>query len=230
MEKAIFKKRINIFCGHYGSGKSEISVNTAFLLKEKFDDVLLADMDIVNPYFRSFDAKTALENRGIKVVAPMYANTNVDIPVVGSEISVSLRHNSRRVILDVGGDEDGATILGRFCHEISQNEYDMFFVMNRARPMTINPEETLNYIYEIEAASRLRITGIINNTHYLEETTADDIMYGLELSREIEKKTGIPIFATAVMEGMKDKLEGKIDHPLIVLRKNLFLPFNHPVY
>jgi len=225
MEKAVFNKRVNIFCGHYGSGKSEISVNTAFILKEKFDDVLLADMDIVNPYFRSLDAKTALEHRGIKVVAPMYANTNVDIPVVGPEISVSLRHNSRRVILDVGGDEDGATILGRFCHEIRQNEYDMFFVLNRARPMTINIDETLTYIYEIEAVSRLKITGLINNTHYLDETTPDDIMYGLELSREIEKMTGIPFFATSVMEGMEKQLEGKINHPLIVLRKNLFLPF-----
>jgi len=225
MEKASFKNRINIFCGHYGSGKSEISVNTAFILKEKFDDVLLADMDIVNPYFRSFDAKTALESRGIKVVAPMYANTNVDIPVVGSEISVAFRHKSRRVILDVGGDEDGATILGRFCHEINKNEYDMFFVLNRARPMTINPEETLTHIREIEAASRLKITGIINNTHFLEETTVDDIMYGLELSREIEKRTGIPIFATSVMEGMEGRLEGRVNHPLIVLRKNLFLPF-----
>lgn len=226
MEIATFKKRINIFSGHYGSGKSEISVNTAFLLKEKYDDVLMADMDIVNPFFRSVDAKAELESKGIKVIAPMYANTNVDVPVVGPEISVALRHKSRRVILDVGGDEDGSKVLGRYYHEIDQNDdYDMFFVFNRSRPMTTNLDDTLTYIGEIEAASRLKISGIINNTHYLEQTTLDDIIYGLELSREITKETSIPIFATCVMEGMEGHLEGKIDHPVIILRKNITLPF-----
>ncbi|MGI6085736.1 MAG: hypothetical protein ACOYIF_09875 [Acetivibrionales bacterium] len=225
MERIIFNKRINIFCGHYGSGKSEISVNTAFMFKKKYDDVLLADMDIVNPYFRSVDAKSALENKGIKVIAPMYANTNVDVPVVGPEISVALRHDTRRVVLDVGGDEEGAKVLGRFYHEIYQNDYDMFFVLNRSRPMTTNLDETLAYIREIEAASRLKISGIINNTHYLGETTADDILYGLELSREITTQTGIPLRATGVMEGMETELDGKIDHPVIVLHKNLLLPF-----
>lgn len=225
MEKATFSKRINIFCGHYGSGKSEISVNTAFLLKGNFDDVIMADMDIVNPFFRSVDAKTALKNKGIKVIAPMYANTNVDVPVVGPEISVAIRNDTRRVVLDVGGDEDGAKVLGRYYHEINQNDYDMFFVVNRSRPMTVNLDETLTYIREIEAASRLKISGIINNTHYLEETTVDDVIYGWELSRKITEKTGIPLFATCVMEGMETELDGKIDHPVIVLRKNILLPF-----
>ncbi|NLB79859.1 MAG: cytidylate kinase-like family protein [Clostridiaceae bacterium] len=225
MQTINFNKRVIIFSGHYGSGKSEISVNTAFLLKEKYDDVIMADMDIVNPFFRSVDAKSALESKGIKVIAPMYANTNVDVPVVGPEISVALRHNTRRVILDVGGDEDGAKVLGRYYHEIDKNDYDMFFVFNRSRPMTTNLDDSIKYIREIEEASRLKISGIINNTHYLEETTVDDIMHGLELSREITKGTGIPIFATCVMEGMEKQLEGKIDHSIIVLRKSILLPF-----
>ena len=185
----------------------------------------MADMDIVNPFFRSVDAKSALESKGIKVIAPIYANTNVDVPVVGPEISVALRHNTRRVILDVGGDEDGAKVLGRYYHEIDKNDYDMFFVFNRSRPMTTNLDDSIKYIREIEGASRLKISGIINNTHYLEETTVDDIMHGLELSREITKGTGIPIFATCVMEGMEKQLEGKIDHSIIVLRKSILLPF-----
>jgi len=225
MKTVNFNKRVIIICGHYGSGKSEISVNTAFLLKEKYDDVIMADMDIVNPFFRSVDARTALENKGIKVIAPMYANTNVDVPVVGPEISVALRHNSRRVILDVGGDEDGAKVLGRYYHEINHDDYDMFFVFNRSRPMTTDLDETITYIREIEGASRLKISGIINNTHYLEETTVDDIMHGLELSREITKETGIPLFATCVMEGMEGQLEDILDHPIIILRKNITLPF-----
>ncbi len=225
MKEFNFDKRINIFCGHYGSGKSEISVNAAFMLKEKASKVLMADMDVVNPYYRSADARKALENKGIKVVAPIYANTNVDVPAIGPEISIGLRDKSFNVVIDVGGDEDGSRVLGRYYHEIPQDEYDMLFVFNRSRPMTVNFDETLSYIREIEAASRLKISGIINNTHFLEQTTLEDILYGLELAKEISKETSIPIRATCVMEGLEKVLEGRLDHPVIVLRKSLSLPF-----
>lgn len=225
MKEFSFDKRINIFCGHYGSGKSEISVNAAFMLKEKASKVLMADMDVVNPYYRSADARKALEDEGIKVVAPLFANTNVDVPAIGPEISICLKDKSHNVIIDVGGDEDGSRVLGRYYHEIVKNEYDMFFVFNRSRPMTVNFEETLSYIREIEAASRLKITGLINNTHFLDQTTVEDIMYGLELAQEISQETLIPIRATCVMEGLEKQLEGELDHPLMVLRKRLSLPF-----
>lgn len=225
MKEFSFDKRINIFCGHYGSGKSEISVNAAFMLKQKASKVLMADMDVVNPYYRSADARKALEDEGIKVVAPLFANTNVDVPAIGPEISIGLKDKSHNVIIDVGGDEDGSRVLGRYYHEIVKNEYDMFFVFNRSRPMTVNFEETLSYIREIEAASRLKITGLINNTHFLDQTTVEDIMYGLELAQEISQETLIPIRATCVMEGLEKQLEGELDHPLMVLRKRLNLPF-----
>lgn len=225
MKEFSFDKRINIFCGHYGSGKSEISVNAAFMLKQKASKVLMADMDVVNPYYRSADARKALEDEGIKVVAPLFANTNVDVPAIGPEISIGLKDKSHNVIIDVGGDEDGSRVLGRYYHEIVKNEYDMFFVFNRSRPMTVNFEETLSYIREIEAASRLKITGLINNTHFLDQTTVEDIMYGLELAQEISQETLIPIRATCVMEGLEKQLEGELDHPLMVLRKRLSLPF-----
>lgn len=225
MKEFSFDKRINIFCGHYGSGKSETSVNAAFMLKEKASKVLMADMDVVNPYYRSADARKALEDEDIKVVAPLFANTNVDVPAIGPEISIGLKDKSHNVIIDVGGDEDGSRVLGRYYHEIVKNEYDMFFVFNRSRPMTVNFEETLSYIREIEAASRLKITGLINNTHFLDQTTVEDIMYGLELAQEISQETLIPIRATCVMEGLEKQLEGELDHPLMVLRKRLSLPF-----
>lgn len=225
MKEAIFNKRVIIFSGHYGSGKSEISVNTAFLIKKKNSDVLLADMDIVNPFFRSLDAREALESCGIKTIAPMYANTNVDVPVIGPEISAALRNKSRSVILDVGGDEEGSRVLGRYHNDIPHNDYDMFFVFNRSRPMTTNLSDTMIYIREIEEASRLKFTGLINNTHFLEETTIEDILHGEELAREISDETGIPLFATGVMEGVEKQLEGKIDHHIIILRKNILLPF-----
>jgi hypothetical protein len=225
MKEAIFNKRVTIFSGHYGSGKSEISVNTAFLLKKNERDVLLADMDIVNPFFRSIDAKKSLESCGIRTISPMYANTNVDVPAIGPEITAALRSSSLCVILDVGGDEEGARVLGRFRHEIPMDEYDMFFVFNRSRPLTANLSDTLAYIREIEEASRLKFTGLINNTHFLGETTVDDILYGEELAEDISKETGIPFFATGLMEGLESELEGKTEHPVIILRKNILLPF-----
>lgn len=225
MKEASFNKRVIVFSGHYGSGKSEISVNTAFLLKKNNSDVLIADMDIVNPFFRSYDAKEALEAVGIKTIAPMYANTNVDVPVIGPEISAALRNNSRNVILDVGGDEEGSRVLGRYHNDIPRDDYDMFFVFNRSRPMTTNLSDALIYISEIEEASRLKFTGLINNTHFLGETTIEDILYGAELAEEISRETGIPLFASAVMEEIVGQLGGKLNHPVIILHKNILLPF-----
>ena len=225
METLHFSKRINIISGHYGSGKSEIAVNAAVSIRKEQLDVLMADMDIVNPFFRSVDAKETLESMGIKVVAPTYANTNVDAPIIGPEISAALRNKSRYVILDVGGDEEGARVLGRFHADIPEDETDMFFVLNRARPMTQNLNDTVKYIQEIEAASRRKITKLINNTHYLDETTLKEVLYGLELAREVAGETGIPLAATCVMESLKSQLEGLIDHPVFVIRKNILLPF-----
>ncbi len=225
MKEANFNKRVIVFSGHYGSGKSEISVNTAFCLNRINRDVLIADMDIVNPFFRSVDAKEALEASGIKTVAPMYANTNVDVPVIGPEITAALRNKSRSIILDVGGDEEGSRVLGRYHSDIPHDDYDMFFVFNRSRPMTTNLSDTLIYIREIEEASRLKFTGIINNTHFLDETTIEDILYGAELAQDISDETGIPFFASGIMEGIEGQLEGRIDHPVIILHKNITLPF-----
>ncbi len=225
MNQVIFDKRVNIFCGHYGSGKSEISVNAAVHIRNEHANVLMADMDIVNPFFRSVDAKIALEALGIKVAAPLFANTNVDVPALVPEVSTALRSSSRRVILDVGGDEDGARVLGRYHLEIPKDDYDMYFVFNRARPLTRNLKETLAYMREIESASRQKITKLINNTHYLAQTTAEDVLYGMELAREISRNTRIPLAATCVMEGLEDQLSDQVDHPVFVLKKNILLPF-----
>lgn len=220
----MFEKRINIFVGHYGSGKSEIAVNAAFCIKEARENVVLADMDIVNPFFRSLDAKNWLESRGIRVLAPLFANTNVDVPALVPEISVALRSPEKNVILDVGGDEDGARVLGRYVNDLAKDAYDMHFVVNQARPLTGGLEETLQYLGEIQEASRLKVTRLISNTHYLDQTTADDVKYGLELTRQVSEKTGIPVEFVCVMEGMEHLAE-ELDVPLFVLKKNIRLPF-----
>jgi len=222
--KDMFDKRINIFTGHYGTGKSEIAVNAAVSIKQERENVVLADMDIVNPFFRSLDAKNILESRGISVLAPLFANTNVDVPALIPEIAAAIKNRNNSVILDVGGDEDGARVLGRYRSDIQDGEYDMFFVINRARPLTGDLEDTLQYMEAIQEASRLKVTKLISNTHYLDQTTPDDVRHGLELSRQVSEKTGIPIAAVSVMEGM-EYLAKDPDIPLFVLRKNIRLPF-----
>lgn len=221
----MFDKRINIFAGHYGSGKSEIAVNAAVVIKQHNENVLMADMDIVNPFFRSVDARNMLEGLGIKVVAPLFANTNVDVPALVPEISVALRNPYRSVILDVGGDEDGARVLGRYHNDILEGDYDMFFVINRARPMTTSLDETIQYMEAIQCASRLKITRLINNTHFLDQTSADDIKYGLELVHQVSEKTGVPIASTCIMDNLEGTFEGIIDTPLFRISKNILLPF-----
>lgn len=220
----MFEKRINIFAGHYGSGKSEIAVNAAMIIKQSNENVLMADMDIVNPFFRSVDARSMLEKLGIRVVAPLFANTNVDVPALVPEISVALRNPDRSVILDVGGDEDGARVLGRYHNDIKECDYDMFLVINRARPLTRMLDETIQYLEAIQIASRLKVTRLINNTHFLDQTSAEDIQYGLELAHQVSDKTGIPIAATCIM-GNICEAANLIDTPLFIIKKNIFLPF-----
>lgn len=220
----MFEKRINIFVGHYGSGKSEIAVNAAVEIKSGRENVVLVDMDIVNPFFRSLDAKNRLESRGIRVLAPLFANTNVDVPALIPEIAAAIKNQENNVILDVGGDDDGARVLGRYHNEISDGDYDLYFIINRARPLTGGLEETLHYMAEIQEASRLKVTRLISNTHYLDQTAPEDVEYGLELSRQVSEKTGVPLAAVSVMEGM-EHLAKDLDVPLFVLKKSIRLPF-----
>jgi hypothetical protein len=220
----VFDKRINIFTGHYGTGKSEIAVNAAVRIKQGRENVILADMDIVNPFFRSLDARNTLESMGITVLAPLFANTNVDVPALVPKIAAAIKNRDASVILDVGGDEDGARVLGRYRNDIPDSEYEMFFVINRARPLTGGLEYTLEYMGAIEEASRLKVTKLISNTHYLDQTSPDDVKHGLELSRQVSDKTGIPIAAVSVMEGM-EHLAKDLDVPLFVLKKSIWLPF-----
>lgn len=221
----MFEKRINIFAGHYGSGKSEIAVNAAVAMKKNGGNVVMADMDIVNPFFRSVDAKNRLEGLGIRVVAPLFANTNVDVPALVPEISTALRSPGKKVILDVGGDEEGARVLGRYHGDIGEGEYDMYFVINRARPLTRGVDETIKYMDEIQFSSRLKVTWLISNTHFLDQTSIGDIKYGLELTRQVSEKTGVPIAATCLMDELNLEAGDQIDTPLFIIKKNIFLPF-----
>ncbi len=188
-------KKTNIFVGHYGSGKTEVAVN--FAIKNKVD--VIADLDTVNPYFRTNDVKKHLENNNIRVVSPCYAGTNVDIPSLPPEI-YSLFSGETKAVLDVGGDDDGAAVLGRFKGYLKEDETDVFFVINVYRPETDSVDKIIDMINLIEEASRLKVTALINNSNLMELTSYENIKKGEKIVRETSEKTGISFFGNTVME------------------------------
>ena len=159
-------KRLTLFAGHYGSGKTNIAVNYALLLAGEGKDVVIADLDIVNPYFRTKDSAAVLEAAGVQLISPQFANSNVDLPALPAEAYRLVQDKSIYGIMDIGGDDRGAYALGRYVPTLKEeNNYRMVFVANASRPLTRTPEEALEVMREIEAAWGLEFTDIINNTN-----------------------------------------------------------------
>lgn len=187
------KQNITIVAGHYGSGKTEFSVNFALSLKEKYEKVILVDLDIVNPYFRSNDSRALLESAGITVIAPSYAGTNVDIPVLPPEIMRIFEEKDAKIVLDVGGDDDGAIALGRYKRFFDASEYKMYLVVNTRRPLTASAQDILQMKTDIESASRLSVTDLVLDTNIADETTADMVVEGYRILEDVQKATHLPI-------------------------------------
>lgn len=198
-------KRINLFVGNYGSGKTELSINTAINLKKDHEDVILADVDIVNPYFRSSEHAAMLRGKGIRVLMPEYANTAVDLPTLPRDI-YSVFAGSAWAVLDCGGDPAGATALGALKPHIEKVKEDteVYFVLNACRPLQSTVAQTVDMIRAIEHVSRLRVTAIINNTNIANETTAGELKAGQEIAKKVSQELSIPI---AYISGKKDVLE-----------------------
>ncbi|MBR5386102.1 MAG: hypothetical protein IK142_00810 [Clostridiales bacterium] len=201
--------RLKIIIGAYGSGKSEISVNLALKMRKEnpSDKVLLADLDIVNPFYRSSDANKVLEENDIRLISPMYANSNVDAPVLSGEVYVIFDDDSYRGVFDIGGEDMGATILGSMKTRLDNTDAELIMAVNTRRPFTSTADEIIIMASELQEASKMKITGFINNTNILEQTTPSDILEGEKLLLEVSQKTGIPLVMTTVMEGVMSKEE-----------------------
>lgn len=215
-------KRITILSGHYGSGKTNIAVNMALGLKKLHGNVAIADIDIVNPYFRTKDSEDMLKEHGIRLICSEYANTNLDIPALPQEMYAVTDDKSLYSILDVGGDERGALALGRIAPAIhDEGNYDMFCVVNRYRPLTKDAASTIEVMREIEGACGLCFTGIINNSNLGRETTPDDVLSSAEYAEEISRLYGIPIIKTTIDNSLYEELKNKIKnlHPLTMQKK-----------
>lgn len=215
-------KRVTIFSGHYGSGKTNIAVNYAFWLKDKGQSVSIADIDIVNPYFRTRDSAKELEKAGIELVALPFANSNVDLPSLPSEVYGLVQRGDKSVVIDLGGDERGALALGRFTPYIrEENNYDMLFVVNFFRPLTTTVDEAIEALNEIENAAGLKFTGIVNNSNIGAETTKEDVEKTLEKADKLSEKTGLPLVMTTLDEALFDAVSAPNKFSL-KLQKNYF--------
>lgn len=192
-------KRITLFAGHYGSGKTNVAINYAFALREKGLEVLVADLDTVNPYFRTKDSEEELAEKGIGLIASEFANSNVDLPALPSEMYRVVNDKSRYAVLDIGGDDRGAFALGRYTPSIlEENDYDMLFVINKYRPLTSTPEDTLEIMREIEAASGIPFNGIVNDSNLGPQTTPKTVKDSFEYAKSVSRLSGLEIKLTAV--------------------------------
>ncbi len=203
-------KRITIFAGHYGSGKTNIAVNYAALIKDTTGkNVALADLDIVNPYYRAKDSTDRLEEKGIRMISSPFANSNVDLPALPAEAYSVIDDEKTYAVCDVGGDDRGAYALGRYREGILKADYEMLMVVNMYRPLTRTVEDVLEMKAEIEAAAGIPFTGIVNNSNIGVLTTAEDVVSSFPFIEEIEKATSLDLRFTAVWDKIYCELSEK---------------------
>lgn len=206
-------KRITLLCGHYGSGKTNVAVNMARDLKKQNEKVTIADLDIVNPYFRTKDSAEELKADGIKLVCSEYAGTNLDIPALPDDMYSLTDDKTVKAVIDVGGDDRGALALGRIAPQIKEeNDYDMLLVINKFRPLTPDAASTVEVMREIEQACNIKFTGIVNNSNLGEETNTEVVLSSLTYADEVSAITGLPVVCTAVCDSLYGELADRVEN------------------
>lgn len=199
-------KRLVIVTGHYGSGKTEFSVNLAIDLKKSSEKVSIADLDIVNTYFRTRERGEFLESLGIHVCDSSIKASSLDLPAIPAEVMGIIQDQSVKAVLDIGGDAVGARVLARFAHLVKRVEHDLLFVINANRPETQNTEDVIEYIRAIEETSGLKVTGLVNTTHLLKDTSVEDVVRGHNLAKEVSNAAGIPIAYEVAIESVANQI------------------------
>ena len=219
--------RLTLFAGHYGSGKTNIAVNYAICLAGEGKKVCIGDLDIVNPYFRTADSAQRLQEAGVELISPQFANTNVDLPALPAEAYRLVQDKTAYAIMDIGGDDRGAYALGRYVPFLKEeNNYKMIFVANFCRPLTQTPEDALEVMREIETACGLPFTHIVNNTNLGPMTDQAVLLESREKIRVLQELSGLPLFFTAVRADLAPSLEDELPHvfPLQLQEKYFDLP------
>lgn len=215
-------KRVTLFAGHYGSGKTNIAVNYALSIRAAGCFVRIADLDIVNPYFRTKDSADRLQAAGIPLISSEYANSNVDFPALPAQMYAITDDRSAHAVIDVGGDDRGALALGRYAPAIlEEGDYEMLFVINRFRPLTETAADTIAVLREVETAGGMRATALVHNSNLGANTTPEDILSSMAYADEVAALTGLPIKMTAVREDLLPALTDRVDNlfPLTLQHK-----------
>ncbi|HZK84841.1 MAG TPA: hypothetical protein VFC58_09220 [Desulfosporosinus sp.] len=215
--------QIEIYTGHFGSGKTEVVLNRAVAYAGEGETVHLVDLDVVKPYFRSREVRHFLKECGIKLITPGGELENADLPVISPKVLGTLTSAQGKILLDVGGDPMGTTALGAFAQLIGRQGYEMFFVVNPYRPFTKDIPLVTKMFNDIEAASRLKVTGVISNPNLGRGTLLEDIRHGLPLVQEMAQVLGLPISFTAITERYGDQLAPDIEGKVLTI-KNYLLP------
>jgi hypothetical protein len=211
---------VRVMTGHYGSGKTEVSVSLAMRLAAQGRTVVLGDLDVVNPYFRSRERAELMTAAGIRVISSSLGhNITLDLPAVSAEIRDPLGDPACDVIIDAGGDEAGARVLVGFVPDLLRRGAETLCVVNAYRPQTRDVDGVLYHLRSIEATSSLTVGGLVSNTHVCRETTVEDVVVGYRLTRAVSDATGIPIrYVCAVpsaLAGLEDRLGGPVDGELL---------------
>lgn len=219
-------KRIVVVTGHYGSGKTNFTAALALQLATAGKKVTVVDFDLVNPYFRTADFADAFAEKGIVLRAPDYANTNVDIPSIQFDLG-GLAAAGETLLIDVGGDDDGAVALGRYAHMLNHyaeaGELDMIAVVSFRRYLTRTAEEAQAYLQSIEQVSRMRLSGIINNTNLGVETTTEMIEESVVEAKKLSARMGLPLICTIAPDTIRmPQIE---DCPLMTIPVMVKLPW-----
>lgn len=221
-------KRVTLFAGHYGSGKTNIAVNYAFYLRSLGLEVSVADLDIVNPYFRTKDSEKELKAAGIPLISSAFANSNVDLPALPQELYSLVEQKNRYAVMDIGGDDRGALALGRYTPSIlEENNYEMVFVANFYRPLTQTPADALDVMREIEQACGIKFTAIINNSNIGWETSPHDVIKTVPLASELEQMSEIPVIMTTAENNVALDLSEMLENVFPMTLQKKYFDINH---
>lgn len=225
----MFRSRVTVLVGHFGSGKTEIAINQALVLAEGAERVALVDLDVVKPYFRSRSARALMAERSVDLVAPEGENVFADLPIIVPRIRTLVRDPGVRIIIDAGGDPTGARALGSLADVIPDGETEVLLVVNFRRPFTTSVEEAVAMAGEIEASARRRLTALVSNTHLMSETSAELVREGYRLAVRTGERLGLPVIAVTVDEATRAKLrDDDFDCPIVTLHRIVKPPFEPP--
>ncbi len=223
----LFDRRITIFVGHFGSGKTEIAVNSAIGLATAGTPVALVDIDVIKPMFRTRTARDELAAAGVKLIVPEGEHFHADLPIIVPQVRSMVRESTGKVLMDAGGDDKGARVLGSLSDVVKPDDIDHLLVVNFRRPFSETVELALEMLAAIETSSRLRVTGLIANTHLMNETTLDIVEDGVALARETARRAGRPLVAAAAVERFADDLAARCpDVPVIRITPRIRAPFD----